>query len=179
MHTFPFQGSSMAQMCWNLFPLLLGEQNSVLQRQAVARTWSVVVVLGLLCRTVLSSCDGELRWGALSALLCPITVPHNHALSSFTSPLCGPVCCDWGELSFLLLHTPVWVSPETCPVAAQPSGWTVRSPLVSLSAHKMPFPLCTENRIHSEERAGPRRLCASHRNSIWKPESGRSGPPVY
>lgn len=72
--------------------------------QAVARTWVpvvVVVVLGLLCRrTVLSSCDGELRWGTISALLCPVTVPCNDAPLSHSSLLCCPVCCAWGHSAF-------------------------------------------------------------------------------
>lgn len=90
LHRFRFRGCSTAQTCWSLFPLLLVELNSVRQCQAVARTWvPAVVVLGSLCRrTALLSCDGDLGWGALSALLCPITVLHLHSLLCFVA-LCA------------------------------------------------------------------------------------------
>lgn len=72
-----------------------------------------VVVLGLLCL------GAELGNSSSSA------VPHNHAPPSCLFYVFWPCVLCLGTLSFLLSHTPVWLSAETFPVAAQSSGWTL------------------------------------------------------
>lgn len=36
-----------------------------------------------------------------------------------------------------------------------------------------------ENRVHGEEHAGPRGLCAARRDSLRRPEGGGPGPAVH
>lgn len=103
----------------------------------------------------------KLRWEALA-------VPRSCAPPSFTSLLCCMLCL--GTLSFLQ-HT---LAPRWDLSSCNSDFWLDVSP-----AHMGHFPLCTENRIHCEERSGPGRLRAPHRNSVWELESRRSGPPDY
>lgn len=103
------------------------------------------------------------RWGA--------------EVGSFFIHCSALLCAMSGDTQLSSVHTPLTLSQDVSSCSSDlwlddVSPWPLTLLTWGISS-------CTENRIHCEECSGPRRLRASHRNTVWELESRRSGSPDY